>query len=864
MRIRRRIYAALLRLYPPDFRARFGAEMLDDLDRLLASGEQSAVRTWGRVLRDLVRSVPREWSAARREGAGGGGGGGNEVRFAARGLLRAPGFTALSVGVLGLGIATAVAVFSAVNAYLIRPLPYPEVDRLVTLRPTPQVNWDEVDDLFEHPVSWDLDAFTLVGGEGPELLRGAWITPGYLEAYGVRPALGRAIRPEEAGDGAASVAMISWDVWQRRYGGDPAVLGTTFSAFTSDRPDDAATFEIVGVLPRDFWFTNPYTEVLAPLRAPQPVYAGRLRHGVSPERAGEELTRRSLAVMESPPPDFRVVATPIADAYLANVRPTLWILLAVAGLVLAAACANAAMLILVRSATRERESAVRRALGAGHGRLVRERAVEGLLIAFPAAALGTALAWAGLKAGAAYVPGLVGRDVPGGAEMLHIDGTVLLVTLIVALATGVLFGVLPLLGGTGRSVRSVLGEGGRGSTDTPRSRRLRTAMVGAELAVSLGLLVTAGLSIRSAVNLQGTDPGFEPQGLILTQLQLRNATYPDREARMAFYDAVAAEARTLPGVTSVGRALRVPFTWGFGAQAVETEGADGVIQSSASLLVADSGYFATMRIPILAGRGFTGDEGRDGPGVILVSERLAGALWPTGGAVGRRLRISPRRNPNGTLGEPGEWATVIGVVGEVRTTFGDDDPMDAYWPLAATPAASLGIVFRVAGEARLPSEFGERVRGLDPEVPLSATQTLAEAVDRERAGPRFLAALMSAFSLFTVLLATAGLYGVIGFAVTQRRRDIAVRMALGADRSGVVRLFVRAAVLPIVAGSAAGIFLSVALTQVLASQLYGVGSPDPAMFVVPMALLAGAALLATWIPARRAARTDPMSVLREE
>lgn len=788
----------------------------------------------------------------------------SELRVALRALARAPGFTVLSVGVLALGIATATAVFSAVNAYLIRPLPYPEVDRLVEVRPVPQVNWDEADDLFEHPVSWDLDAFTVVGDGPPELLLGSWVTPGYLEAYGVRPALGRSIRTDEAGDGRAAVVMISWNLWQRRFGGDPGVLGTTIQAFTSDRPDDAESFEIIGVLPSDFWTTNRYQDILAPLRASQPIYTGRLRPGVTPERAGEELTRRSLERMESPPADFRVVATPIAEAYLANVRPTLLILLAVAGLVLVAACANAAMLILVRAASRTRESAIRTALGAGRWRLVRERAIEGALLALPAAALGTGLAALGLRFGAEYVPSLIGRAVPGGSAMLRIDATVLALSAVVAMGTALLFGVLPTLAGTTRSVRTVMGEGGRGGTDSRRSQRIRTTLVGAELAVSLGLLATAGLSIRSAIALQNTDPGFDPEGVLFTQIQLRNARYPDVPTRMALYDAVRDELGALPGVTSVGRATRVPYTWGFGGQPLEAQGPEGLVQAPGSYMVADSGYFATLRIPILRGRGFTGREGVDGVASVLLSERLAASLFPDGDPLGRNVRIPARPRMDGSMGEPGEWMTVVGVVGETRTTFRPDDPAEVYFPLAVSPASSLGLVVRAEAPEALPRLIVERLRVMDPEIPTSNTQPLAEAVDRERTGPRFFAALMAAFAIFTALLATAGLYGVIAYSVAQRRRDIAVRMALGADRSGVVGLFVRSALLPLGGGAAVGVLIAWGLTRVLASQLHGVGGAGVGTYLLPTLLLGGAALVATWIPARRAAGTDPMTVLRED
>ena len=889
MRPELRLYALLLHLYPPDFRKRYGPEMLDDMRRLGGDAARSVV--WRRVLGDLARSVPREWVAARRTaapkkgresakgpsergwgtmgGPDGGGGDGwgrslvHEVRLAARSLWRAPGFTALSVGVLAIGIGTATAIFSAVNAYLIRPLPYPESDRLVELRPVPQVSWEEAEDLFEHPVSWDLDAFTMVGDGGPELLLGSWITPGYLEAYGIRPALGRSILPEEAGDGRASVVMISWDLWQRRFGGDPGVLGTRLSAFTSDRPDDAESFEIIGVLPRDLWFPNPYTEVLAPLRAPNPVYAGRLRQGVSPELAAAELTRRSLERMESPPPDFAVRATLLRESYVAGVRPTLWILLAAAGLVLAAACANAAILILVRAAARERERAIRRALGAGWPRLVRERALEGLLLTLPAALFGAGLAALGLEVGADRIAGLIGQAVPGGSAMLSIDGTVTATTIAVALATGLLFGVVPLLGGAGRSMRSVLGEGGRGGTDTRRSRGVRTALVGAELAVSLGLLATAGLTIRSASRLQQLDPGFEAEGLVKTQIQVRNASYPDPESRMAFYDAVLAAAGSLPGVQSAGRATRIPFTWNFGASPLESEGSDGLVRVEAASFVADSGYFATMRIPVLQGRGFAEREARGGdPPGVLVSQRLAVALWPGGDPVGRSVRRAASRNRDGSMGEPGDWLTVVGVVGDVLTSFRAGDPPELYYPLAAGPASSLDLVLRTEG-AGVPPELAERIRALDAEVPLSATRSLLEAVDLERSGPRFLAALMTAFSLFTALLATAGLYGVIAYAVAQQRREIAVRMALGAAPSRVVGLFVRNGLAPVAVGSCFGVLIAFALGRVLASQLYGVGSFEAVTYAVPLLLLGGAAFLATWVPARRAARTAPIDALRD-
>lgn len=858
----------LVMLHPPSFRARFADSMMEDWRRLARDeGSRSLVR---RVLRDGVRTLPAEWGRilGRRLRAGPlAGRVGHDLRSAARSLRRNPAFSFLTGTVLALGMAGNVAAFGLVTAYLVDPLPFPAPDRLMAMRSVVPVPWTERGEVLEQAVSWDLDAFTLVGPEGPRLVRGAWVAPGFFDAFGIQPALGRAFGPDEAGEGGASVAVISHELWKTRFGGDPAIVGRTLTTFASDRPEDSETFTVVGVLPADFWFFNRYTEILVPLREENPIYMARLAAGVPVEAAERWLAERART-RAADPSEVRVELEPFADRYTRGVRPTLLLLQGAVLLVLLVACGNGAVLLLVRGASRRREFAVRRALGAGTGRLATQLVAEGLLLAGAAGAAGLVLAGLGLDLGAEILQARLGLPVPGGPGSLGVDGTVAGVALLVVLGTGVLFGIVPLVAATGPGTR--LREGGRGATTSRGARRLRSALVGAELALSLALLIAAGLAVRSAAYVSRLPLGFDPQGVVTAEVNVRERSYPEAADRVAFFDRLIDEAGAIPGVERAAATVRAPFTWSFGRGApVEAEGRpvdDRARAPTASIGSVGPGYLDALGIDLVRGRDLAPTDVPGAEPIIVVSESLARALWPGEDPMGRRLRTLP------TLGgeahgqdEPGRWWTVVGVATDVRLSL-DGDPVPTAWvPYAQTAPTSLTVVMRVRPGAASPvPQLEEIVREMDPTVAVTSVADLEDATLEARAPARFLATVLGGFGGFAVLLAVVGLYGVVAYTVAGARRDVAVRMALGARRRQVEGLFLRRGVPVVLAGVVVGLAGGALLGRAMESRLRGVSATDPPTFACLALALAVAALLATWVPARRAARQDPMAVLRED
>jgi len=864
--------------YPRGLRARFGADMIrffsDEVDTVIKeSGVRGLGALWGRVLREALRPLPgpvggphdspprRGLSAPDVDGRSTGRWERllEDLGFAGRSLRREPRFTVGIVLVLGAGMALNTSVFAVVNAYLLRPLPYPDADRVVSVQSPVGVTWEDARDILEKRVSWDLDAFTLLGGSGPELALGAWVTTDFLEVYGVEPVLGRIFREDEGGAGAESVAVISHGLWQRRYGGDPRVLGRTFAAFTSDRPDDAETFTIVGVLPRDFWHFNRYTEVLAPLREDWNLYAGRLRMDVPLAAAERLLTDRVLDRIVGAPEGFAVRLERAQDAHVGMIRPTLWTLQAAALLVLLIVVANGAVLLLVRASRREREFAVRRALGASGGRLGRQLVSEGMLIAGLAGAVALGLSFMAVEA----VGGLEAlsnwRSVPGGAASLRLDPTVWLVSMALVLGTGAVFGMIPVVSSARNQIGSALAAGGRAGTDTRGRRRARTAIVAGELALSLALLTGAGLLVQSAINLQAAELGFDPEGVVRGQAGLRQATYPEAGARVDFFEALEDRVSELPAVESVGLAGTVPFTWRFSPRRLESqEGTigEGVVQ------VADGAYFDAMRIRTGRGRTFTRGDVAGAERVVVVSSAVASRLWPASDALGRRLRVS---EVGVDADPPGPWATVIGVVDDVRKAVDDADSGDVYFAHSQSEASWMNVVIRRVAGAPSPVPAIEVIlAAMDPTVPFSTVESLDDLVGAATAPSRFLAMLFGGFASFALLLAVLGLYAVMSYAAAQSRRDVAVRMALGAHAPALRGLFLRQTGVIVAVGLGLGAYGSWLLGEALESQLHGIGPHDVVTLVSVGLVLVLSAFAASWVPARRATNVEPMSVLRED
>ena len=863
-----RAYRALIALrYGRDLRERYGDSMvalfLDDLEeRMRVRGLAGFAAGWTAALRDLLRKQPPalgHTSGGNGSGSPGSGAARNilkDLSYARRSLTRDPRFAATSIGIVGAAVALNAMVFAVVNAYLIQPLPFPDADRVVDLRSPDPIMPEQAEGVLERTVSWDLDAFTILGGPGPVLARGAWVSTDFLEVYGVEPAIGRTFLPDEATPGGPAVALIGYGLWQERFGGSVDVLGQTLRAFTSDRPDDAESFTIVGVLPADFWHFNDYTEILAPLRSPRAVYAGRLAPGVTVEGAAAVLTERvareRAAGQEAVP--VEVIAT--HDRHVSNIRPTLVSLLIAVGLVLLVACTNVAVLLLVRTARRAGEFELRRMLGAGKARLGRQLIFEGLLVTSLAGVLGLGMAQIGLKLLGRFTDGAFWRGLPGGAGALRIDPVVLSWTIGCCAAAGALFGVVSLLP-AGRG-GSPTWRGRAQSTDTRGRKRARGAMVAVELALSLALLAAAGLMVQSAIHLQRQDLGFRPDGLIKGQLGLRQASYPDAQGRLDFFDAVVGDLAGRTGVEAVGLVSAVPFTWGFGARDVET---DGARTGDAVLHVADEGYFRTLEIPLRQGRIFGAEDGEGSSPVAVVSSNLAARLWPGETPIGQRIRLTSRDEG----AEPDPWATVVGEVADVQKGVGGFQGGDLYFAHEQVASLWMNVVVRGTLPQRELVEAMERAAAeRDPTVAVSTVRNVSESIRSATAPSRFLATLFAVFAMLALALATVGLYGVMAYAAKQAQKSLAIRMALGADARDVRRLFVRDLVPVLAGGLVMGALLSLGLSEALREQLHGVDPEDLRTVAGTALVLGAAAVLAAWVPVRRAERTEPMSVLRGE
>jgi putative ABC transport system permease protein len=790
-----------------------------------------------------------------------------DLRLAVRSLARARGFAAAVVVTLALAVALATSLAAIVNAYLIRPLPYPAADRLHTVsyarpgqdmpRGLAELHWDAVADVVEHPISWDLDVFYLIGGDHPERAPGAWVTRGFMDGLGIQPALGRAFAPEEYVPGGPQVALLSDALWRRRFGGDSGVVGRSFEAYVSDRPDDPELFTVIGVLAPGFWHVNPYTEVLTPLRAPSYPYLVRLREGVSARTAEQRLTalvgggRAAREVIQ--PVELR----PVQVQYTQSLRPILNAIAGAVGIVLLIGGANVAFLAVIRALRRRRELAVRFALGAGRGRVARLLIMEALVLVGAAATLGIALGAVLLRLLAPALEQQLGRRVPGGASALSIDGTVALATGAVLLLLTVALSAGPVLVTSRRPLFALLRRGKQCGAESARGRRARAGLIAVEVAGSLALLTGCGLMMQTVLRLLMVDLGVQPSRVVTTGIGLRERTYPDAARRIAFYERLQAELERMPGVAAAALSTPSPLNETM-PQPVGREGTGGV----AGVRAVGPAYFAAVGLPLLQGREFTVQDRGPAEPVAVVSETLAQRLWPGGSGLGESVLVSNQQVTGDTAVVP---RRVVGVAKDAPQSPGDEELADVYIPLLQAPGRSAALVIRSGGAPRQwLGELRVMLRGIDPDIPVGPVRALTEVMDEQLARPRFLAALFAGFGGFATLLALIGVYGVIAYAVKQREHEIAIRIAVGADRPAIRRLFLREGGVVLLAGIVVGVPAAFGIGRLLRAQLYGVEPMDITTPVAAALLLGAAGLLAVWWPSRRASATDPMLALREE
>ncbi|HJR62452.1 MAG TPA: ABC transporter permease [Gemmatimonadaceae bacterium] len=804
-----------------------------------------------------------------------------DLRYAVRGLRHAPAFSAAAVLTLALGIGATTAIFSVVNAVILKPLPYPEPERLVMMwmdnRNTglreDVHSWLNFADLraenrsFGQLAAYGLSGFNITGGcvEGecqPQRVAAIASTANLFSVLGVGPALGRPYTSDEEEPGRDGVIVISHGLWMRLFGGDPAAIGRTVRVNGRERT-------VIGVMPRGFAYPGPNTDAWVPLAPPPDLREsrsslwlraiGRLAPGVSLERAATDLATVA-AQLEREYPSNREMGTYLVSlpqqVVGRSLRTTLWVMLGAVVAVLLIATANVANLMLARAATREREVSVRLALGATPSRLARQLLTESVLLAVLGAALGVLLAWGGLR----LLIGLAPADIPRLDEV-HVDALVLGLGLVLAGATGMAFGLVPALNASRQNLSDSLREGARG-TAGHRGNRMRRVLVGAQVALVVVLLTGAGLLIRSFLELQRVELGFRPDNLLTARVSLPQARYPEPAQRLAFFETLIERLRAVPGVASAGAITDIfldatPTSTNFSIEGREfTPEEEGI---EIPLDVVSTDYFRTMGIPLTRGRSFSAQDVAGSLPVVMINESMARRFWPDGDPLGKRFKY-------GSAGSDSPWLTIIGVVSDMRRT-GYDAPVryETFLPLSQDPARQMTLVLRTTREPlALSGPLRTEVRRVDPELPVYELATMDELLSGMVAQRRFSMALLGTFAAIALMLGVIGVYGVTAFLVAQRTREVGVRIALGAQPRQLVRSVVAQGMVVAASGLAAGLVGALLLSRLMAGILYQVSPRDLVTLASVTVLLTLATLLANYFPARRAARVDPLVALRNE
>ena len=802
-----------------------------------------------------------------------------DLRFATRLLLRHRGFTLIAAATLALGIGANTAVFSLVNAALLRPLPYRQADRLAVVwerrfdseRPTNVVSpanflrWRERTTTFSQMAAIADTTATLTGAGEPEELPGQAVNANLFPMLGVKAALGRTFLEEEDRPGRGQAVLLGDGLWRRRFGADPAIVGRGITL-----GGEPAT--VVGVMPRGFSILSAGSEFWTPIafsagaRTPRGRYlraVGRLRDGVPIEAAQAEFDTIA-AGLRAELPDFddgwgvRIVS--LNEQVFGEIRPVLLVLFGAVGFVLLLACVNVANLSLNRGLGRGRELGVRAALGAGRARLVRQLLTEGVLLATAGGTLAVLLAWWSLDWLVTAATALL--SLPQPAERIAIDARVLAFALGTSLGTVLVFALVPALSLSRTPIEASLREGARAGLETRAHRRLRGALAIVQLALAFTLLAGAGLMIRSIGSLLAVDPGFRPDHVLTMRVPLEESRYGQRESRVAFFDRLVEELSRLPGVVSAGVSSGMPFRGFPIGTSFSIEGRPSPGEANlptADIRIVAGHYFETMRIPLLRGRLFEARDGEEGRGAAIVNESLVRQQFPNQSPLGQRLAVRLGG------GRPVE-GQIVGVVGDVRHEALDRavGPM-IYLPNRRMAFPLMGVVIRTQGDpvAMAPQALGQ-VRQLDPDLPVSQVDTMDQVVGASIAQRRFVMLLLAVFAGLALAIAAVGVYGVLAYSATQRTPEIGIRLALGAAPRELVGQFLRESLVLVGAGIGLGAAVGLAVSGLLGTLLYGVTPRDPMTFCAVAALLAAVATAAAFIPARRASRTDPVRALRME
>jgi putative ABC transport system permease protein len=860
-----RLYRGLLIFYPAEFRDEYSRELcLALVDRCREQRSPlGLLAVWIHAAFGILSEAPKEHGHLMIQ----------DLRHAIRVMRKDASITAAAIAILALGIGSTTAVFTLVNGILVNPLPYPEPNRLVAVQEFHPPS-SEFDGAIAFPNYLDIRARmrlledvgvyyegepTIRGEGNAERVPGASMSDGVFRILGVKPLLGRVFTREEDVTKGPSIVVLGEDLWRRRYGADPAIVGKTIGIGATRRT-------VIGVMPSSFHFPER-SELWMPLQltpkdSTRSDYymsgIGRLRPGVSAEQATAELSALMTQINKENPAtntDNLARAIPIRTAVAGDYRRAVITLLAAVGFLLLIACANITNLLLIKASARAREMAVRTALGASRARLIRQLITESALFGLIGGAAGIVLAYAGVPALLSLIP----IDLPRWMTF-SIDGRVLLFALAVSLATSLLFGVVPAFGGSRVELTSTLKEGGRFGTAGSRRNLLRNGLVVAEVALSLTLLAGAGLMTRSFLGLRHQPMGFSaPEKVLTLNLGWPGDRFPSGPKARALQADMEHELRALPDVSSVGFSSGVPLAsvWG---RSLTVEGYPLLTLKDAPSIfysVASASYFRTLGIPIVEGREFT-ESDWDHPLVTIVEESLAKRYWPNESAIGKRVRYGPPEN-----NEP--WHTIIGVAGNVRTeNLTGKNRFNIYVPFSRFFTAKSVLIRTGQDPTRLAQAARKTIQGIDRDVAVNQLFSLEQIVDRAAWRERFFTVLLTVFSGLAVVLAAVGLYGVLAYAVSLRTHEIGIRMALGASAGQVQGLVLRQGLLLTGLGLLCGILAALALTRLIATQLYHVSPSDPSTFAVVTAILMCVSVVAALIPARRATRVEPLTALREE
>jgi putative ABC transport system permease protein len=801
-----------------------------------------------------------------------------DLRYALRALRQNPAFTAIAVLTLALGIGGVTAIFSVVNAVLLSRPPFADPDRLLVLTETnPQagtmsVAWPNFEDWrrqsrsFAGLAAYQQDGFNVTLGDGPVRLAGARVSANLFPLLGIRPALGRTFTEEEDRPGAERAVLLTYGAWRGRFGGDPAILGRSLKL-------DGLPYTVVGVLPPDFRFLPPAEDLFVPagLSADDPAWTrrgnhnghlvvGRLRPGVSAAVAAAEMSAIARGLEARYPVSnsgVRVHLEALEKTRVGDVRSPLAVLLAAVLLVLAIACANVANLLLAAGAARRRELAIRSAIGADRRRIVRQLLTESVVLSVGGGALGVALAIWGVGPLAALAP----ADISGLGHV-RVDGAVLAFALGVSVLTGLVFGLAPALQTSDPDLQSALKLEGRSATPGRSRQRLRAGLLVAEVALALMLLAGAGLMVRTMLRLRAVDPGFDPSGVLALTVVLPETRYATPEGRKQFFDGALERMRALPGVRSAEAAFCPPLGGGCWGSVYLIEGRPTPAQAdipSAAFNIVTPGYFEAMGIPLREGRAFDEADRTYDPPVIVVNEAMARLYWPQESALGKRIK-------QGFPEDDAPYREIVGVVADVPQEGLDVAAHpEVYEPYAQHRISAMTLMVSASGEPeRLARTAAAQIGAIDPDQPVQDVQPLSRYVADSVARRRFYAELLGGFAGLALFLAAIGVAGVVSYGVAQRRGEIGIRLALGAERRDVLVLILGQGMRLVLTGEAVGLLGALGLTRVLANLLFGVGATDAATFAGVSALLAAVALVACWLPARRAVHADPLAALRSE